>query len=161
MKLVGVDQLQISRGEGHEGTVRIVVPGSLLVRQMESITGMEACQLEALKKNSDLAATPSNKKMLQPQVLLVFISLISILLITIVSDVNLDWRVQSPQASVSLPQSPSVAGCVTIAPSRQPKGPDGSKGFSDLYLVKCLSSPPPPKFIKMFAKLLCDKLLLK
>jgi RNA recognition motif-containing protein len=49
------------------------------------------------------------------------------------SDVNLDWRVQSPQNPMTLPQSPSVAGCITIAPSRQPKGPDGSKGFSDLY----------------------------
>lgn len=47
----------------------------------------------------------------------------------------MDWRNQNSQNAAANPlaQSPSVAG-VTIAPSRQPKGPDGSKGFSDLYL---------------------------
>jgi len=48
------------------------------------------------------------------------------------SDLSTDWRVQSPRES-QLGQSPSVPGGITIAPSRQPKGPDGSKGFSDLY----------------------------
>eukprot|EP00026_Physarum_polycephalum_P006846 Phypoly_transcript_06899.p1 GENE.Phypoly_transcript_06899~~Phypoly_transcript_06899.p1 ORF type:complete len:561 (+),score=136.85 Phypoly_transcript_06899:93-1685(+) len=47
------------------------------------------------------------------------------------SDVSMNWRVQSPQGDMA--QSPSVAGGIVIAPSRQPKGPDGSKGFGDLY----------------------------
>jgi len=42
-----------------------------------------------------------------------------------------DWRVQSPRDSLA--QSPSVSSGILITPSRQPKGPDGSKGFSDLY----------------------------
>ena len=57
-------------------------------------------------------------------------------------DVNMDWRVQSPQhqgqGAMSLAQSPSVPGCITITPSRQPKGPDGSKGFSDLYPINII-----------------------
>jgi len=51
------------------------------------------------------------------------------------SDIS-DWRVQSPRDSQQaqlLAQSPSVVGGIVIAPSRQPKGPDGSKGFNDLY----------------------------
>jgi len=59
--------------------------------------------------------------------------------------INMDWRIQSPRemtggspATTQLlfplasQMSPSVAG-ITIAPSRQPRGPDGSKGFSDIY----------------------------
>jgi RNA recognition motif-containing protein len=58
---------------------------------------------------------------------------------------DMDWRLQSPRgggietanqsssSSSALAQSPSPAGGITIVPSRQPKGPDGSKGFSDLY----------------------------
>jgi len=58
------------------------------------------------------------------------------------AEINMDWRnsngnsqtPQTPQFQVPpLAQSPSVNGGVTIAPSRQPKGPDGSKGFSDIY----------------------------
>lgn len=61
------------------------------------------------------------------------------------ADINMDWRTQngsnnsnnngsqsSSQISSSPAQSPSLSG-VTITPSRQPKGPDGSKGFSDMY----------------------------
>jgi len=55
------------------------------------------------------------------------------------ADINMDWRNQNSQnnngpslLSSSPAQSPSVNG-VTIAPSRQPKGPDGSKGFGDGY----------------------------
>lgn len=62
------------------------------------------------------------------------------------ADINMDWRSQNSQngnnnsgggggssmISSSPAQSPSLSG-VTIAPSRQPKGPDGSKGFSDMY----------------------------
>jgi len=51
------------------------------------------------------------------------------------ADINMDWRNQNQNSQSQVPspaQSPSVAG-VTIAPSRQPKGPDGSKGFSDIY----------------------------
>lgn len=48
------------------------------------------------------------------------------------SDISVDWRVQSPRdTQQALAQSPSMG--ITIAPSRQPRGPDGSKGFSDLY----------------------------
>jgi len=51
------------------------------------------------------------------------------------ADISMDWRNQNQNLQSQIPspaQSPSLAG-VTIAPSRQPKGPDGSKGFSDLY----------------------------
>lgn len=60
------------------------------------------------------------------------------------ADINMDWRSPNSQTgnninnsnvnqiSSSPAQSPSLSG-VTIAPSRQPKGPDGSKGFSDMY----------------------------
>jgi len=52
------------------------------------------------------------------------------------ADINMDWRsqTQTPPTQAQLSQSPSVTGGgVTIVPSRQPKGPDGSKGFSDIY----------------------------
>lgn len=50
------------------------------------------------------------------------------------ADINIDWRNQNQtsQQNQPLAQSPSVSG-ITIMPSRQPKGPDGSKGFNDLY----------------------------
>jgi len=54
------------------------------------------------------------------------------------ADMNMDWRnqmqsSQTPPVQPPLAHSPSIAGGVTIIPSRQPKGPDGSKGFSDIY----------------------------